>query len=327
LQVVQGEIQKTQWSPEPGASGGGDFFRVSATSLNAFFYCPASWFFDRILHITEYSLEAELMDDMALGNLYHEILKNLFQKIQDRDRRFLPEHIADYQSWAKELTGEAAEKFRAFQGPLSVPLMSAQSGAISGRIARLLETEADYFPRHTVVDLERQFSAVRRINALPVLLTGKLDRVSVSEDDEPVIIDYKTNYMPAKTGSAAGEDGSIGDYQMAMYVKLYEENSAAKIGGAYFMSVKQNDINAIIGKPKKKRGFTRDEYQPTLEALDAAIGRFAAAVDTKDFSPNPVNRETCGGCVYKHICRTAYVLNSEPGSAGAAETEGGSGGG
>jgi CRISPR/Cas system-associated exonuclease Cas4 (RecB family) len=324
LPVIREEIQKTLWTPAAEAAGNGGetpHLRVSATGLNQFFYCPAAWFFERILTIEDYSLEAELMDDMALGNLYHEILKNLFQRIHDRDGRFLPEHLGEYRSWAETLTVEAAEKFRAFRGPLSVPLLSAQSRAISFRIARLLETEAEYFPRYAVAGLERRLTAARRVNSIPLLLVGTLDRISVSEDQEPVIIDYKTNYTPSKTGSAVREDGSLDDYQMAVYAALYEENFPARIGGACFISIKQNDITAVIGKPKQKRGFTREEYQPTLDALDARIRGFAESVEGQEFFPRPVNRETCGACGYKKICRTTYTLNSEPAQGGEAAEE------
>jgi RecB family exonuclease len=326
LRRLRQKLKADQWNPEPGASGDGVeagdggpklFLRVSATSLNSFFFCPLSWFFDRILNIRDYTLEAALMDDKALGNLYHEILKNLFQKIRSRDRRFLPEHLEDYRAWAEELTEEAAQKFRAFQGPLAIPLLSAQSRSIALRIARLLETEAEYFPRYAVAGLEQEFHRLGQAGAVPVLLTGTLDRISVSEDDEPVIIDYKTNLMPTKAESAAGEDQRIRNCQMAMYVSLFEENSAAKTGGAYFMSVRQNDINAVIGKSKKKRGMSREEYQPTLDALGEGIRRFAAAVDGLDFVPRPLNRSNCRACEYTTICRTAYFLN--PGPEHAAE--------
>ncbi|MDR0623270.1 MAG: PD-(D/E)XK nuclease family protein, partial [Treponema sp.] len=329
LPVLQGEMQKTLWSPGPEAAendGAPQYLRVSATGLNRFFFCPAAWFFERVLTIEDYSLEAELMDDTALGNLYHEILKNLFQEIHDRDGRFLPEHLGEYRAWAEKFTGEAAEKFRAFQGPLSVPILSAQSRAIASRIARLLETEAEYFPRYAVAGLEQRFTAIRRVNSTPVLLVGTLDRISVSEDQEPVIIDYKTNYTPSKTDSAAGADGNLTDCQMAMYVALYEENLSVQTGGACFMSVKQNDITAVIGKPKRKRGFSREEYQPALDALEAGIRRFAESVERQEFFPRPLNRETCGNCGYKKICRTTYTLNSEPlQNEGAGEEDSGGG--
>ncbi|MDR1240130.1 MAG: PD-(D/E)XK nuclease family protein [Treponema sp.] len=320
LPQVRWRIQAAQWSPEPETAEGAApklHLRVSATSLNAFSYCPLFWFFDRTLHIGDYTLEAELMDDKALGNLYHEILKNLFQRIYDRDRRFLPEHLETYCRWVEEFTGAAAQKFRAFQGPLAVPLLNAQSRSISLRIARLLETEAAYFPRYAVAALEREFSRIMQAGSIPVLLTGKLDRVSVSEDGEPVIIDYKTNIMPTKAESAVGEDGQIRNYQMAMYVRLFEEHSAAGIGGACFMSIRQNDLNAVIGKPNRKRGLSREEYQPTLDALEDGIRRFAEAVDAADFAPRPLNRSVCRSCGYKKICRTAYSLNPEPGNAAA----------
>ncbi|MDR1277350.1 MAG: PD-(D/E)XK nuclease family protein [Treponema sp.] len=324
LPLLRQKIHAAQWEQGPETAGSDAsklYFRVSATGLNSFFYCSVFWFFERILNIREYSLEAELMDDKALGILYHEILKNLFQKIHDRDRRFLPEHLKDYRLWAEEFTEEAAKKFRAFQGPLAVPLLSAQARPIALRIARLLETEAAYFPRYTVGDLERKFSRVRQINGIPVLFTGKLDRVSVSEDDEPVIIDYKINIMPSKAGSAVGEDQRIENYQMAMYVSLLEEAAASGTGGAYFMSIKQNDITAVIGKPKRKRGFSREEFQPTLDALETAAGRFVEAVDNVEFAPRPLDRKTCRDCGYKKICRTAYFLNPEPGNAGELTAE------
>jgi hypothetical protein len=319
LPLVRDEIRRTQWSPAPGDSGENAapvYLRVSATSLNSFFRCPALWFFERILKLGDYSLEAELMDDMALGNLYHEILKNLFEKIRRQDTYFLPEHLGDYGSWAEELTREAAREFRAFQGPLAVPLLSAQAGAIARRIARLLETEAAYFPRYAVAGLEQRFSAIRQADAVPVLLVGTLDRISVSEDDEPVIMDYKTNKMPTKAESAVKSGEGISNYQMAMYTCLYEETCQVPVGGAYFISIRQNEINAVIGKPRGKRGFDREEFQPALDALEADIRRFAGAMETAEFSPRPIRRETCAGCVYRTICRTTYYLNAEGGNPG-----------
>jgi RecB family exonuclease len=329
LRRLRQKLKADQWSPgteagedaEAGESGPKLFLRVSATSLNGFFFCPLAWFFERVLNIRDYALEAELMDDKALGNLYHEILKNVFQKIQSRDHRFLPEHLEDYRSWTRDFTEEAAQKFRAFQGPLAIPLLHAQSRSMALRIAGLLETEAAYFPRYAVAGLEQEFRQLGQAGTVPVLLAGKLDRISVSEDDEPVIIDYKTNLMPTKAESAVGEDQRIRNCQMAMYVSLFEEKSAAKIGGAYFMSIKQNDINAVIGKPQKKRGFSREEYQPTLDALGERIRHFAESVNGMDFVPRPLNRSNCRACDYKTICRTAYFLNPEPEHAAAPAAE------
>jgi hypothetical protein len=322
------KIRSVQWKAvSEGSETGAEFrLKVSATDLNAFFTCSLSWFFERILRIEAYSLEAELMNDRALGDLYHRILKNLFEEIRRRDARFLPEHLEEYQSWAKAMTEAAAQEFHPFQGPLAVPLLSAQSRAVSRRIAKLLETEARYFPRYTVADLEKSIDVVCEIDSVPALLTGRLDRVSVSEDDEPVIIDYKSNKTPSKKDSLAQEDEGVSNYQMAMYVKLYEEKHPVKTGGAFFISIKENDITAIIGKPQRKQGVLREEFQPTLDALESGIRRFAGAVTTMAVTPPRINWNDCSACFYKKICRTTYFLNADPRRAGKTGVEDTSGG-
>jgi RecB family exonuclease len=320
LPSLEQKVRETQWTrgrEGPETAGGEPRLRVSATGLTGFFGCPAAWFFQHILGIEEYSLEAELMNDMALGSLYHEILKNVFQEIRRRDRVFLPEHLAEYRAWAKTLTDEAVRRFRPFQGPLAVPLLSAQARAVFSRIAGLLETEARCFPRYAVAGLEQAVNRPCEVDGVPVLLTGRLDRVSVSEDDEPVIIDYKLTYMPSKTESMAGEDG-IGNYQMAMYVKLYEETQGVKAGGAFFISIRKNDVGAVIGNPLRKRGAGREEFQPTLEALDDGVRRFAGALGRLDFAPPRIDWNVCAGCRYKTICRTTYSLNAGSEGAGSA---------
>jgi hypothetical protein len=329
LPSLEAAFRKSQWTSGPEGSEGEEpklRLKISATALNDFFECPLSWFFKRIFRIEEYSLEAELMNEMSLGILYHAILKNLFEEIRRRDTRFLPEHLGEYQSRVKAITEAAITEFRPFQGPLAVPLLSAQSRAVSLRIARLLETEAVYFPRYTAADLEKYINQPCEIDSIPALLIGILDRVSISEDDEPIIIDYKSNETPAKTVSMANKAGEISNYQMAMYVKLYEEKHAVKTGGAFFISVKKNDITAIIGKPQRKQGVSRDLFQPTLDALDAGVRRFAGAVAKMELAPPLVQWNVCSGCFYKKICRTTYSLNTDlrgAGKPGAEEQAGG----
>jgi hypothetical protein len=314
LSSLEEKIRSSQWSAGPeGSENGEEKFRlrISATGLNDFFTCSLFWFFKRILRIEEYSLEAELMNDQTLGLLYHTILKNLFEEIRHRDTRFLPEHLGEYQAWAKTMTETAVKQVPFFRGPLAAPVLNAQSRALAQRIVKLLETEARYFPRYAVADLEKEITRAGEIDSVPALLTGRLDRVSVSEDDEPIIIDYKSNDMPGKTDSLAKEDGNISNYQMAMYVKLYEEKYPVKAGGAFFISIKKNDISAIIGKPRGKRGVSREEFQPTLDALEAGIRRFAEAVTKMELSPLRIIRNNCSDCFYKKICRTTYFLNGD----------------
>jgi hypothetical protein len=299
--LLRERIAQVQYLPEdPGC------IKVSATDLNGFFYCPAFWLYRKILRLAEYAPEAKLLDDVSLGLLYHEILKNLFTRIREEDIRFLPEHLELYRRWAADYTLEAAHRYPAFRGPLAVPLLVSQSKAITQKLFGLLRAEAKYFPGYTVSALESALE-IRRGD---LLLNGRIDRVSISPEGEPVIIDYKTGAAPSKKDSTETEDTPLADFQMPMYVRLYEEGAKQKICGAFFFSINQRDINAVIGSPGGKKGHSREEYQASLDALDRYAAEFSRAVTSLDFSSPGIVFENCAGCDYKNLCRTTFSLNN-----------------
>ncbi|MDR2370233.1 MAG: PD-(D/E)XK nuclease family protein, partial [Treponema sp.] len=163
--------------------------RVSATQdLDVFGKCPALWFYQRVLGVREFSLEAKMLDDASLGLLYHRILYKLFERIRAEDRIFRSDHMELYRTWTDFYTREAAKNYEAFQGPLAAPILSAQVRAVSSRLYILLKTEALNFDGYAVGDLEARFESEQN----GIFLNGIIDRVSVSPDGEPVIVDYKT---------------------------------------------------------------------------------------------------------------------------------------
>jgi hypothetical protein len=283
----------------------GDCLKASATDLNNFFYCPVYWLYGKIFAVAGFSPEAKLLDDASLGLLYHEILKNLFTRIREEDRVFTAGHIQKYRDWLRGYTDEAARHYPAFQGPLAVPLLVSQSAAIARRLGGLLEIEAAYFPGYAVAELEYPLEFVTG----NILFNGRLDRVSLSPEGEPVIIDYKTRDTPSKKSSTHTEDSPLGDFQMPMYISLYEEKTGRTVGGAFFMSINQREVTAVVGSPGRKRGHTREAYEETLAAFKTQVEKFAASVNSLDFSPGEVDFQRCLDCAYKTVCRTTFSLN------------------
>ncbi|MFP3090398.1 PD-(D/E)XK nuclease family protein [Treponema sp. TIM-1] len=283
----------------------GDYLKVSATDLNQFFYCPVYWLYGKILAVEGFSPEAKLLDDASLGLLYHEILKNLFARIREEDRVFMVEHIETYRDWIRQYTDEAAHNYPAFQGPLAVPLLVSQSAAIAKRLGRLLEVEARYFAGYAVAELEYSLE----LAAGNLFFNGRLDRVSLSPEGDPVIIDYKTGDTPTKKESTHTEDSPLADFQMPMYTSLYEEKTNRAVQGAFFVSINQREVAAVIGSPGKKRGHTREAYQETLDAFNDYVKQFSAAVNSLNFSPGKPELQKCLGCDYKAVCRTTFSLN------------------
>jgi ATP-dependent helicase/DNAse subunit B len=277
------------------------------------------WYYYKIFNVRPYSLEAELLDDKSLGNLYHEILKNLFIRIKNEGPLFDPRRAGLYREWALQCTLDAAQNYPAFEGPLAAPLIGAQAKAISKKLSRLLDMEREYFSDYSVSALEEEFAAPLELKTGPVLLYGKIDRVSVSPEGEPVIIDYKTGGAPTRSQSSKSQNNEIENYQIPFYVRLYEmTHKDIPVAGAFFISINKRELTAVIGKPGNKKGFTREEFQETDDALNGAMEIFAAALASPDFSRMEKQFEKCAACDYKKICRTTYSLNAQ-GLAGGAE--------
>jgi hypothetical protein len=308
--------------PFPGQSPGAELLRnrvaekkrpagsaelsVSATDLTEFFTCPAFWLFKRIFGLKPYSLEAALLDDESLGLLYHRILEKLFALIRKEDRRFDASHLETYYRWAEECTGEIVRKDPAFKGPLAVPLAAAQSRAIAKKLRALLRAEGKYFNGYTVAETEGWIEFTKDA----VRFRGKIDRVSAAPGGGPVIIDYKTGKTPSRKNCMVSEDTELRDFQMPMYVKLYEEKTRVPVGGAYFFNINKHDPAVIIGRlPGKRNSCTREAYQPTMDALEEYVRRHDRELGALDFAPKGF--VPCNSCDYRYICRTAYSLNRE----------------
>ncbi|MDR1317454.1 MAG: PD-(D/E)XK nuclease family protein [Spirochaetales bacterium] len=321
---LEERIKKIQWNVsledaldrEKRDAGGGNssdkkYLRLSATDMNGFYTCPALWFFRKILSVSAFSLEAKLLDDTSLGNLYHRILEKLFIKIREEDGAFRPAHLEKYFSFIRDCTGDEVRTHPAFQGPLAVPLMVSQAGVITRRLQRLLETEAAKFPDYAVSGcIEKYLGFVKD----DMIFVGKIDRVSVSPSGGPVIIDYKTSGMPTGAASRESPDSPLQDFQMVMYVKLYEQEKEQEkqlsVENGYFFSIHRRAILGVFKDPTRDDPCSgREKYQYTLDAFDKYARDFAEAVKKMKFTVQHVPLKTCAACDYKTLCRTAYTLN------------------
>jgi hypothetical protein len=301
--------KKIQWKGQTAGSHHDEdmpqTLSISATDLNEFFTCPLIWLYRRIFNLKEFSLEARFLDEQSLGILFHRILKELFTKIQEEDIFFKPDNLGKYFNWIWDITNDVVRRHHAFRGPLAVPLLISQAEAISKTLRALLKSEAKFFPGYAVSQLESELE----FSMDTIRFIGRLDRISVSPDDEPVIIDYKTNLMPSQTECIETEESPLKDFQMPMYIKLYEEKNGAEAGGAFFFSIYKHDVSLIVGKLGRKKKCSREDYQPTMDALERYIEYFYHTLNILDFSIRKDTLKSCYSCEFKTICRTTYRLN------------------
>jgi hypothetical protein len=275
--------------------------------LNVYYDCAVKWLYRRIFQAEEFSLEAALLDDTSLGLLYHRILQNLFERIKIKDKAFDSSHLDTYKHWVPEITKAAIERHPAFKGPLAVPLVSPQAAGMAKKISFLLDLEAKNFNQYNVFELEFPVS----VKTGELFINGIIDRISVSPKGEPVIVDYKTSYLPEQTDDP--EEAGLKEFQMPLYIMLYEEKiktdtGPALVKGAYFYSINGRKMKTAMGDGRSVPD--RGGYEPYLKAAKNQIGEFAEKVKALDFTPRVNRIGDCAACMYKTICRTAYFLNA-----------------
>jgi len=279
--------------------------------LNDYYYCSMYWLYSRVFGAEEFSLEAALLDDISLGLLYHRIMETLFARIKQEDVSFDSKRLDTYKHWALEITGVAIKEEPAFRGPLAVPLVSPQTAGMAAKIAAILELEAEFFDGYRVGELELPVSH----KTGELFIKGKIDRISISPDGEPVIFDYKTSYIPKQTSIEDLGEVSLSEFQMPLYVKLREKyaeegtgNEAVKVRGAFFYSINKRKIQTVMGKSTGSRSKApdREGYEPILEAAQNQIEEFGKNVKALNFVPHEIRIKDCLVCVYKTVCRSAF---------------------
>jgi len=302
-------------------------FSVSATDLNEFFTCSALWLYRRIFRLERYLEDAALLDDEARGLIYHEILCRIFEHIKETDKRFKKENLANYFSATEEITKAVLRSDDTLRGPLVYPLLAPLAETINKKLRWLLETEAVFFDGYEVKELEQRYDLIQG----HLRLTGRIDRVSLSPDG-PMIIDYKSNTVPARK-HCRKENAGIGllDFQIPMYIKLYEaskensgeasvESSGTKVNRAFFISIGRREIVPVTGELQGKRDLcSREDYQPAMDALEEGINLFDTAVTAQDFAVKTIPYKTCPSCEFRTMCRSLYSLNSRNGAGGGGE--------
>ncbi|GHV82835.1 hypothetical protein AGMMS50212_01750 [Spirochaetia bacterium] len=287
------------------SENGSSLIKVSATDLNKFFTCPKSWFYERICKIEKTYMEARLADDAALGNVYHKILKDLFEYIKSKDSVFKSGNIEAYKSYAAAITKEYYTDKKNISTALIEPFFVPLTKKIIKTITEYLKVECAEFDNYAVDNLEYRIS----YEQYGMIFIGFIDRISISPLGEPLIVDYKSGKTPSKSSCIVDETGSLNDFQIAMYVKLYESASGKKIKYASFIDLRKKKPVFIIADDKYKKAIGREDFEKTLCALDNSSSIYRNSIVSADISDVGVTFKTCGDCIYKYICRHTYMLN------------------
>lgn len=303
----------------------GDLVRVSESALADFFKCPRLWFYNRCLKLKPFTLEADLMEDVFIGTLYHKILETFFASIKNSAMNQIlnpdsPGVLDDYLpriNMAVE-TGIAAAK----GSPLSRELLQKQKAAYTEKTRNCILDFCRYFYGSSVIATEKDISMVPADKKY--LYVGKIDLVLRTNDGRIILIDFKTGGSPSKKSCfpAKDDENLLENFQFAMYIKLWEHEHPDPddaVSECYFYEISNCATKIIVGTTAKD-----SKYRPDMDASIALLEKYAdiyadaVSSGSLEAGIQPVFT-TCSSCGYKTICRSTYTISGDKSLIAAQE--------
>ncbi len=308
--------------------------KIYATALREYFTCPLSFLYKNIFTLKPVSLEANLVDDVFLGTIYHAVLHEFFMNYTEQK---LPQGSLVLPDDADEVLQESighilsSFPFSCFPdeaiSDLTVQVVKAQSPSLYKKLSSFLSEFLLFFGSSKVVSSEKEYS----IDCGDHILKGILDLVL--ETAQGIwIIDFKTSIMPQRNVCLSVNNSPLSDFQLPLYCKLFEYNEEKQVYGAAFCSIHQKKIMPLLGQTvntltsrtnpsQKKWRVSRvpDDsngcpvnFTDTLKALDLSIELFKQNIGNNIFSlSEDIPYETCASCRHKTVCRTTFIVDGD----------------
>jgi hypothetical protein len=284
--------------------------RLSPTDLNEIAACPFSWLLRRGLGVREKETEIETVDVRELGTLYHRILERLFIRIGAEDPRFRADRLELYQSFLGEEIDAALKEKRRSEGSFQESVYEMYRTRISSALGAFLSEASPGLDGQSIAGTELPLR--RDYPEYGVALSGKADLAFRSDSGSLTVLDFKTGKTPAVSALAPDETGTLGDYQMAAYVRLLETGRAEKVSEAAFYSIENREFRPVVSGKKNPGRFgvpcSREDFEGSLRAVDEAVEAAAATVTEAFFPvPPPALRAVCRTCRVSAVCRVPFA--------------------
>jgi ATP-dependent helicase/nuclease subunit B len=285
----------------------------SASSLERWSACPASWFIERLLRAQDLEPEPE---PLARGSLAHLVLRDVFEGL--REQTGSARLTASSLKTARALMAQALER-REAEAPLTV----AQERLPLAR--RRLEVDLDRYLLHAAeqssplepTHIELSFGFPEEPGSLPplkladgVLLRGRIDRIDVGSGGQAIVYDYKSG----RTGS--GHSGvkwlQSGHMQMALYMRVVSELLGLDVVGGLYQPLSGGDPRARgllavdagleISHVRTDRCDCEQIEEIVGEVCESAL-QAARQAQAGAIEARPATCSYAGGCMYPTICR------------------------
>ena len=186
-------------------------FEMSASALNAYLDCPLRFYYEQLLKVPSLSSEAA-----TYGTAMHNALHHYFEKRNEDADIELDPLLKEFENEMDHFSAhfsDAGFKFRKDKG-LHI-------------LSMLYEQKVDQWPEKVELEFPLRNVAFKE----DILLKGFIDRLDILEEDDAVIVDYKTGSNPQKKLTQPNSKNPRGgDYwrQLIFYKILCDHSAYSK---------------------------------------------------------------------------------------------------
>jgi len=304
-----------------------DLLSLSTTAIEEYGSCAFRRIFYRRLRVEPVDTGLTFLDNLLLGQLYHDAFGRLFEPLALAGQSIVaPDDSED---------APAGETPRPTKADIENALVAAVEaiGPDRGPMAGILVDTARPVLRRNF--LRAATNLIRALDGqVPVIadntdltaplktpgtrLTGRPDLICVAvRDDErkkAVIVDYKKSKIPGRKDLEPRDDGSMGAIQIPAYTVLAEE-AGYHPESAYYLSIEGSRDGGkgllLVFGPGPKPIIPADKMCLLRPALESAAAATTGIIENGEiFVPAMRDRDvTCSGCDIRPVCRARYAVS------------------
>ncbi|TVR93983.1 MAG: PD-(D/E)XK nuclease family protein [Spirochaetaceae bacterium] len=279
---------------------------LSSGPIEAYRNCPFGYLLQHGLKLREVSSEREYESALDTGTLYHRILEVLFRRIAaeaSSDGAFRSSRLPVYRTYLEDAVRESLESW----APAQLALDSAAYPAVALRagdyLGALLEQEVELLEGASVMELEKSLHIA--LAELPVLLSGRIDRIAALPDGEYVFLDYKRKNIPKSKQLTPGEHGPE-SLQLPLYDLMLREEYGRPAQAAYYVGIESTKYEAVFGPAERKSYLDAEHREAAVESVRALIQSCVAGIQAGEYQlPDAAG---CENCDFPGICRAKFHL-------------------
>jgi hypothetical protein len=291
---------------------------LSPSAINTWLNCRMKFFYRYINHLKEPENISAEIDPAMLGNILHEIMRNLYHDYKGRilTEDMLSSIIRNRQFLAKIINESVNEKYKDGRDDLVGGNELIVREVLMNYLIRILNADKALAPL-TILNLEDSFSFVLSFSSngsqIEILTGGKIDRID-SVNGSTRIVDYKTGSVSESIKSI--DDLFIDDrkkdadgwLQTLLYCEAY---CATKPGSFVRPSVyKIKKLSGALPNDKlklKKTGSSEsviDSYEVIREEFLTGLKGLTSIIfnENEPFVKTTDARGKCSWCPYRILC-------------------------